>query len=150
MFSWVVSSLSLVRQVNVCTVVEVQLVRGMWEQNNFLLSSQITRREIRSSASWSSDQGRNARMQHSGLFSFGGCNGFALFRTEAASLWASHVSFLWNLQWTPHDSGGCRKRQSRRQSPVFKSLWFIEAKPKRTWINLTDSIFLVWVVFALL
>ena len=69
-----------------CTVVEVQLVSGVWEQNNFLLRSQITRREIRSSASWSSGQGQNAGMQHGGLFSFGGSNGFALFRTEAVNL----------------------------------------------------------------
>ena len=145
MFSWVVSSLSLVKQVNVCIVVEVQLVSGVWEQNNFLLSSQITRREIRSSANWSSDQGQNAGVQHNGLFSFGGYNGFALFRTEAASLWACQVSqFSLEPTVNPTWFWGCRKRRSRRQSPVAKSLWLIEAKPKRTWIYLTDSCFFFW------
>lgn len=58
MFFQVVSSLSLVKQVNMCKVVEVQLVSGMWGQNNFLLSSWVTSGDIRSNASWPSDKGR--------------------------------------------------------------------------------------------
>lgn len=54
MFSKVVSSLSLVKQVNICTAVEGQLVSEEQGQNNFLPSGQIIREEVRLNANWSS------------------------------------------------------------------------------------------------